>query len=435
MHHKIREHLDKFELWLSFFLNNRKYRSLFFVLLFLISSTLVIVRKPDTITNPQFYAEDGTLWYSEAYNNGPIKPFLVPKQGYFHTFPRLGAATSLSFDLRYAPLVLNSIAIIIQILPILFLLSSRFDKIIPSYTFRLFLCLSYLFLPHSGETHANLTNSMWRLAILMFLIMIAEFPKNIPWKIFDYFVLLIAGLSGPFSILILPVFLVYEYFSKKRKYTHLAIVFCTACVQLISCFFTLSAQRSQALSGVSIINFFKIIAGNVFICGLTGSNVYSFIRHLSWWNNGLLPIFVGVIGFALIIYVLRQCPLELRLFILFALIIFTAAIITPQVSAEKPQWGVMTTDHGDRYYLLPSLAWVATLLWIFVKGSNKKLKIFSGILIGLLLFVGMPKDYRFVPFQDFRFTEQLKEFEMLPIGSRYDFKIYPEGWKMRLIKK
>jgi len=87
---------------------------------------LIASRRPDALTRPQFWAEDGAVWYAQAYNDGAWSALLHPWTGYVQTFSRLTAAVSLSVPLVDAPLVFAVAALVAQAVPPLFLLSSRF---------------------------------------------------------------------------------------------------------------------------------------------------------------------------------------------------------------------------------------------------------------------------------------------------------------------
>ena len=80
-------------------------------LLYLAAVALVASRRPDGLTNPQFWAEDGAVWFAQAYNQGPLTALLTPWTGYVQTFSRLVAAASLLVPLRHAPLVFNVAAV------------------------------------------------------------------------------------------------------------------------------------------------------------------------------------------------------------------------------------------------------------------------------------------------------------------------------------
>ncbi len=84
-------------------------------LLYLAAVALVVSRRPDGITYPQFWAEDGMVWFAQAYNEGALPALLSPWTGYAQTFSRLVAAVSLLVPFRDAPLVFNVAAVLAQI--------------------------------------------------------------------------------------------------------------------------------------------------------------------------------------------------------------------------------------------------------------------------------------------------------------------------------
>ena len=100
------------------------------LLLYLAAVALVVSRRPEGITNPQFWAEDGKVWFAQAYNEGALSALLSPWTGYAQTFSRLVAAASLMVPFRHAPLVFNVAAVLAQALAPFFLASSRLASII-----------------------------------------------------------------------------------------------------------------------------------------------------------------------------------------------------------------------------------------------------------------------------------------------------------------
>jgi hypothetical protein len=120
---------------------------LWHTLIFLGAFVLLSTRRPDALIHPQFYAEDGKSWYTDAYNLGGLKALFLSVGGYVQIYPRLIAALVQPLPLVWAPLVFNVVAIITRILPISFLLSSRFERVIPSKPARGFLALFLLALP------------------------------------------------------------------------------------------------------------------------------------------------------------------------------------------------------------------------------------------------------------------------------------------------
>ncbi len=76
--------------------------------IFKIAFTIIISRRPDALLNAQFWAEDGQIWYANAYNQGILHSLFSPFNGYFQTTSRLTAALTQLFPLAWAPLIFGS---------------------------------------------------------------------------------------------------------------------------------------------------------------------------------------------------------------------------------------------------------------------------------------------------------------------------------------
>ena len=93
----------------------------------------------------------------------------------------------------------------VQLVPALYLLSSRMARFLPSFPARAAVALVYVALPASAETHVNLTNSHWHLALAAVCILVAA-PAATAWsRALDALLLALFSLTGPFSILFLPL--------------------------------------------------------------------------------------------------------------------------------------------------------------------------------------------------------------------------------------
>ncbi|NTV41430.1 MAG: hypothetical protein HGA61_04115 [Candidatus Moranbacteria bacterium] len=267
-------------------------------------------------------------------------------------------------EIGQVPLVFNLFAIAFQILPAMFFLSSRFRGLISKFYLRFLIGLGYFLILGAGETHANLTNVQWRLALLMFLIIIAPESKKIGWKVFDGVMLLLAGLSGPFVFFAFPLAGVYFYLKSFKKYVdRFVILLVTFSIQIYSFLFIVSdATRSTAPLGVSFSNFFKILAGDVFVRGILGVDYMRKVMGLEAWKNDFLPITFGILGIFMLGYVFWKAQLEIKLFIVFCFLILAAGMASPQVSLVKPQWEVMKGGSGGRYYFFRR--WLGCFPWV-----------------------------------------------------------------------
>ena len=197
-------------------------------LAFLLACCILITRRPDAVFHAQFFAEDGHVWFADAYNLGWWNTLFHAQDGYFQTLPRLGAALALLVPLAMAPLVLNLIAIAFQALAVNLLLSSR-SAAWGSLRFRALLAGTYLLLPNCREMVAIITSSQWILALCVFIILVASTPKSLAARLFDFAVVLLSGLTGPFCFFLLPIALFLTW--KRREVWRWAV----ACELSVMC--------------------------------------------------------------------------------------------------------------------------------------------------------------------------------------------------------
>jgi hypothetical protein len=86
-----------------------------FVLLFFCIAFLLLLRKPDLLTNPQLYAEDASVFFRDQLVFPRIAVFL-PYNGQFHLVPRLIALFESIFPLGAVPLVCSMASILVHAL-------------------------------------------------------------------------------------------------------------------------------------------------------------------------------------------------------------------------------------------------------------------------------------------------------------------------------
>lgn len=399
----------------------------------LISFLIIFSRRPDAILNPQFWAEDGRVWYADAYNHGAIYSFFTPEAGYYQTISRLVAVVSQAFPLGFAPLIFNLAAISCKILVVNFLLSSRLAQIVPSLAGRILIAFVYLALPHSNETHANLTNAQWHLALLSFLIVIAAPSEKTLWKIFDVAIILISALSGPFCLLLLP-FAAIKWVKTRENWTIvlMAILAFASLIQLSS-LLTTDRPTAQPL-GASAGLFLKIIGGHLFLNTIIGDRVYSRLFSRPFWNEWT-AVLVNLIGFGLLIYAFLKSNLELRLLIIFSFMIVFGALAFPAITSDVPQWTAMWKPGiGSRYWLIPIFCCFVSLLYLAKNAKVSRVRYFSIALLVLSL-SGIAADWKYPRFKNLEFQRYVAEFESAPAGQEVSIPINPESWEMRLVKK
>ena len=402
-------------------------------LLFAIAAFLLVFsRRPDALLRAQFWAEDGRVWYADAYNHGIAYSLLTPEAGYFQTFSRLVGIVSQAVPLSYAPLLYNLSAISLQVVIAAFIASRRLERAIPQKPVRLLIAFVYLALPHAWEVFSNITNSQWHLALLAFLVIAAAPPIGRAWHIFDALAVCLSALTGPFCLILVPVAaLKYWHRRESWKLVLLGILAAGAVLQTLS---LLSHTRpSSAPLGADLATFLHITGRHLFASAVLGGRGYIALAKFGWLEISVLTV-ANILGIAGAIYCFVRGPIELRMLILFSLLIVTGALVSPAVSPDRPQWLVMATDNTAlRYWFIPNFCLFVSLIYLAARGPHGAVRAAAGLLLAVSL-TGIAADWRIPPYKDLDFQIFAAAFKNAPAGEPFEIPINPD-WKMTLIKK
>jgi hypothetical protein len=397
-----------------------------------VTAALLVLRRPDAVLNPQFRAEDG-YWFQQAYNYGAVNSLLSTYTGYFQTLSRLAAVIALSVPLSRAPLVLNLTALLVEALPALFLLSPRMRNL-GGLALRCMLALLYLVVPKADEVHASITNAPFNLALLAFLVVIAEAPASRAGRTFDVAVLVLMGLTCPFCILLFPVALLVAA-ARRQRWTivRLSVLGGGVIAQGLALLFT-GHQRTHQHLGASFLGFCRIVAGQVVLPVLQGRNRLDQLAH-SPTTVAVLAWLITALAVVLFLYAIWRGSLELRSFILFALLVLAASLAFPTPNPTNDHWGPMQTPGGAaRYWYIPRLALMVTFLWLLRSARPAGLRVLGGVLVCFMTF-GATKHWQYGRLPDLHFAGYAQQFEQLPRGSSLKIPINPLGWSITLIKR
>jgi hypothetical protein len=397
------------------------------VIAFVLGCAVVISRRPDAILKPQFWAEDGLIWYVDAYTIG-LRSLLRPDVGYLQTLPRVVALAAQPLPLLWAPAAFSIAAIAIQVLPAVILLSRRFMRL--SLSGRALMALLYLVLPNSWEVHANLTNAQCHLALLACAVTLAEPSRTLAWRVFDVVVLAFAGLTGPFCLALTPIAVAVWYWRRDRQRLVAVVTLGVGMVvQIMVLISTVLRDRSRMALGANPLLLIRIVSRHVFWGAIEG------IKH-PWAQftdeRPLLSALVVLTGAAVVLWAAYVGTFELRGFLAFGVTILVAALMSPQVSVSQPQWEVLSFVDGGRYWLFPMLVFVAALVRLL---EARKLPLRRAAAVTLLACgVGIIRDWRMPEYQDFDFSRYVRAFKQAPPGTTVTIPINPPGKVMTLVK-
>ncbi|MBX7061775.1 MAG: hypothetical protein K1X52_08955 [Pyrinomonadaceae bacterium] len=404
-----------------------------YVLLVIAAALIVISHRPDAVTDPQFWAEDGHMWYEQAYNLDPLAVFLVPEAGYYQTVSRAVAAFSLLFPFRWAPLVLNLFAIAVQAFNAFFIASDRMSHAMPSRLFRFAAAFIYLALPNSYETSANLTNTQWHLGFLVLLIILAKPAEDVAWKIFDHAAVALSAFSGPLCLLLVPIAAIKYFYRREKRLLILGSILMIGAAVQMSALFVYERPSSQPL-GASFFGAVRIIAGQWFISPLVGAKNYGLLHRTLWWTDATASV-VAAGGLAVLVLAFIWGKQELRLLIIFAVLVCSTALVNPAVTKLEPQWVAMETPlTGSRYWFFPGLTLLVCSVFIATNLRVGKLR-YLFVLPALLMIWGFVADWKQPRFKNLDFPAHAREFDNAKHGEIITIPINPEGWEMHLQKR
>ena len=391
---------------------------------------LTVARQPKALFDAQFWAEDGRYWYQEAYESGWACIF-QPHTGYLQSISRLTALLAIHVPLVWAPLLFALVALVIQVLPPIFFLSSRFDAVLPSRAARLVLAYFYVAIPNSWEVHVNLTNAHTHLALLGFLIVVSQCPSRTAEWVFDLFFLVLAGLSGPFVICLAPIAWLHWFHERSRQQFIRSVV--VSSLAVIQVHFGLFAPRLVPPLGADGFLLAQIISNQVVLGAELGERLARPLIAAPVWSLPWTPVVSALAAGVVVIAAFIGGPNIYRLFVLFASLQLAAALVSPAGSMTEPQWPkLIHLGYDGRYFLLPMLAWFASLI-VLTSLRWRMARIIATVLVAISA-AGILGDWHLHTSRQVGFEQAARAFDQAVAGTKMSFPINPDGWSMTLTK-
>ena len=402
------------------------------LIVFALTALAIFSRNPPMFLNAQFYAEDGAVWYRDAYQLGWLHSLTIPDGGYLNTIQRFFTGPALLVPLRYAPLFMNTIGALVQWLPAAILLSPRTRRWANLPT-RAMWALLYVATPNAREIHVVLTNSQWHLALIAPLLVFSAPPRGWPGRVLDLCAVTLFGFSGPFGIFLAP--LIFAFWWLRRQPWTLVLLTASligTCTQ-IAALLTHPHDRGAQDLGATVPLFLKILGGNVFGGALFGG--YPWGVYTPVW----LAVLAILGGVGLWIFCLRHASLELRLFILFCLPIMPAGLRSPLIDSYHPLWQELLAAGSSRYWFFPMTAFIWCAVWCALNARARMAR-YAGTLVLLLMPLGIAIDWSYGDWNRTHFPDQhwpasVARFNAARPGETVRMKIIPRGQVMQLIKK
>jgi hypothetical protein len=419
------------------------------IALLAVSAGAIAVRRPDVFTRPQFWAEDGMVWFALAYNEPGMDGLLRPYGGYVQTFPRLAGILCQLVDVASAPLLMALLALGIQMVAPVFLLSDRFAWAVPRPVTRVALAVLLVAVPNLMEVHVNVTNSQVQLGILALLVLLAESRASRAWRAFDVGCLLLSGLSGPFCVLLLPAAaLCWWHWRDRWSALRLLCVLAPALLQatvllaprgalpVLNTSAGMGVRSPLTSHGATLENLLAIFGGHIVVGGVAGLGEYARLHAGAFAEHPWLPVAIGLAG---VLFLARAAwvttSFALRMLLLFATLHMAAGLSSPIIFGDRPLWVLLQIPGaGQRYYYSMILAFLATIVWTVAADPRPAARGLAVALLVVLVTVGIPRDFVLPPRADHDFPAHAARLAASPPGTRVRIPIPPAPMDMVLIR-
>jgi hypothetical protein len=369
---------------------------------------LLVARKPWALTHPQLWAEDGSVFLLQHDALG-ARALLTPYEGYLHFLPRVIAwLTSLVADVAAWPLLYNGGALLVTVLLLARFASTRLE--VPG---KPWLVLALVLAAHTGEVLLTITNLQWLAAFFLVQQALIARPVTTTQRLTDLAITIAVGLTGPFGLLLLPLF-VWRW-ARDRHRDNLVLLGAIVACAAVQAYFILAMPPHAETPPVRPLMLGAVLASRLIAWPLLGPKI-----------TEALPLaalaVIGVVGFgALATWALRADPRrELRAKILVALVVFAAA---GAWRCRPDTWETANLANGDRYFFIPRvlLAWL--VIWEFDARPRFVAWIARGL--GILAIAWELPQHRLPAPIDYQWA---KHCDAIRLGVPATIPTLPEGW-------
>lgn len=198
---------------------------------------------------------------------------------------------------------------------------------------------------------ATITESQWVLALSAFLLIVASVQNSRKARTFDFFILLLCALTGPFCILLLPISLLFLTINRQDRWRRGAPLLLGAGALIQAGSLLLHASgRGHAALGANPEWLIRILGGQIVMGTLLGSNPLAVTTSLAF-----LACVIAV-SVAMISVSARHFPLALQTLLVFSAMTFALSLASPIAFPPSGMtvWQLLAHSSGTHYWFFVS---------------------------------------------------------------------------------
>jgi len=404
--------------------NRKKYE---IIAVFIIVLMILFYRRSDAFTNPQFWAEGGSLifqqWESFHFNS-----LFIIYAGYHMASARIVGAIIGLFHINYLyiPTAYTLSAFLVTFLVAVGLWYSALRL---NIRHRILYATTFLLIPVGNELFMDEASLQWITGIyLVNYLFVWDNKVNEKYYFLTLILLFICATSGPYSAILSPLLVFMIFINRKdttiKRLIPLLVVLSGGIIQFICIKFI-----APGAFGGRVASWSTVAQDHFHLLKLFTKN----ISQMLYFDSGMLPhmadrvktllsllVLIGLMIFFIKSYLKIENKRKYILLVT-AILCFGSFIVT-----YWPKESLILSLGIARYYFLPftCIGWLLIIAWDEkIKTSHIAVYIFFLLLHSRFIVTHLP---------DKKWKEQIKEYYE---GKRDTIDISPDGWHVILPKK
>ena len=398
---------------------------LFFFFIFV----LLFTRNSEAILNAQFYAEEGTEFFRNAYEQKNIFSIYME---YCHVIPNIVAYFCVKLSVLYSPLLFHVSALIINTYCCFYFSLKYCDVIVENKNMRRITSIFMACNPISHEILGTLTNIQWYLNIYVIIYIFSNTQNK--FKYYNLTFIILCFLTSPTLVLIVPIlfFKTFKLFLSYKERTTLGLLILSYHAILFVIKPSWSAHNISNLKDQSLIDYilltFELITTRIIGATISCSNNIGDVT--------IAMLCTSMIMFLVLIITIKSCykfslnkhqcyficsSIYLMVSSILLFLIFRKHIISDFNNS------ILNLEYSCRYFFLGSCLFMLIVI-IYIQYLNKYLSAFLSIPFLLTIL------YNFFHSPSYIDTNWPKHAKMISNNPSCYHKvpINPKGWYIKI---
>lgn len=256
---------------------------------------LVAFRLPIAWQQGRFVGEEGTVFFAYAWHRPAMDALWRSFGGYLNIAANAVALLDARLvranviPLEWAPYLTMTVALLVQLLPAVILLTAR-DRWLADRRSVVAALLGIALMPRAEEVFLNILHIQFHLALCVALILAIDTPASRRARLGYALPLFLAPLCGPSAIVLLPFFVLRAWMERDRRRAEQAAILAAGTAIQLLFFFAPSPVRGHlldpaTLSAMAFVRLVVLPLGSVFAADKIGFATWSsYVAHgHGWW--------------------------------------------------------------------------------------------------------------------------------------------------------